>query len=54
VLQTYVFTSSKGDRRKIEVLSCPLSDDGEEVNKIFTYGYDLGFAVLTDDGNTLI
>lgn len=54
VLQTYVFTSSKGDRRKIEVLSCPLSDDGDEVNKIFTYGYDLGFAVLTEDGDTLI
>ena len=44
VFQRYVYTSIQGDKRLIEAISCPLSDDGETINKLFCFGEDMGFA----------
>lgn len=56
VYQRYVFsTATTGDRRIIETVTCPLSDDGETVNKLFTCGHSLGFAESGQSmGDTLI
>ena len=43
VFQRYVYTSIQGDKRLIEAISCPLSDDGETINKLFCFGEDMGF-----------
>lgn len=56
VYQRYVFSNATtGDRRVLETVTCPLSDDGETVNKLFTCGNSLGFAESgRPTGDTLI
>tara|TARA_R110002096_G_scaffold227478_1_gene416854 strand:+ start:65 stop:556 length:492 start_codon:yes stop_codon:yes gene_type:complete len=55
VFQRYVYISIQGDKRLIEAVSCPLSDDGETINKLFCYGEDLGFAGSSEKfGDTLM
>ncbi|MEQ9198492.1 MAG: PAS domain-containing protein [Rhodospirillales bacterium] len=55
VFQRYVYTSTQGDKRLIEAISCPISDDGRSVNKLFSYGTDLGFADISEEiSDTLI
>lgn len=45
VYQLYVYKdATKGDRRVVETISCPLSEDGVIVDKLFTCGHGLGLA----------
>ncbi|MEQ8707973.1 MAG: PAS domain-containing protein [Rhodospirillales bacterium] len=55
VLQRYVYTSFRGDSRLIEAVTCPLSDDGITINKLFSYGIDHGFTDISEEiSDTLI
>jgi hypothetical protein len=56
VYQLYVYDTASGSGRRVaETLTCPLSDDGVTVNKLFTCGHGLGFAGFDQpDGDTLI
>lgn len=56
VYQRYVFSNATtGDHRIVEAVSCPLSDDGETINKLFTCGEGCGLAPFGEiPGDTLI